>query len=103
MAYAEGVKTTMVILEWWYKFKCIFALVSIVQTIVNIFGLLERANATFFHARRLARNAFMERNVTGCRPQRKTAEPECKLLAHEESVIFIGQYFAAMSYLKDNW
>ena len=56
-----------------------FPLVSIVQTIVNIFGLLERANATLFHARRLAKNAFVDRNVTGCGPQRKTAEPECEL------------------------
>ena len=79
MAYAERVKTTMVIVESWYKFKCIFALASKVQTIVNIFGLLERANATLFHARRLAKHAFVERNVTCCGPQRKTAEPECEL------------------------
>ena len=79
MASAERVKTTMVIVEWWYEFKWLFALVSKVQAIVNIFGLLERANATLFHARRLARNAFVERNVTCCGPQRKAAEPECKL------------------------
>ena len=39
--------------------------------------IVRKSQRNLVSCRRLARHAFVERNVTCCGPQRKTAEPEC--------------------------